>query len=436
MPTFLIEKIRKGIRNFDILELGNSVVLYYILIYGMLPLMMFSHLPSKKASYFLSYGIRLLDARIFFYLLIGILFFILGYNFFYFKRLNEKIGKVFNKQWNPQKIFWVFIIVFLGSLLIKAIRVFGGGYFHLNKNPALTNSAFYSLIGFLDWLGPIALSIAFIYYFYLFRTNDSRYKIWRFIAWGIFIFEFVYGFFSGSRFIAIIPIIVYLIIKHYIYKPSFWRVVFAFILIFFFLMPVQDFYENPKSFLDSYTTKVDHQIKITPLAISQYTVDTSVGRVDQSWILKQVFEKTDKFLYGKTFKEFLTSLGPARFIWKNKPLSINAFGNEFGRELGILAPTDFKTSVGPTMLGDWYINFGIWGIVFGMFLMGGIFRLFYEILIRESGHSSSGIMIYSFVWIEVIRGMENWIAPVYAGLVKLFIILIIIHFFLTWKTKS
>ena len=88
------------------------------------------------------------------------------------------------------------------------------------------------------------------------------------------------------------------------------------------------------------------------------------------------------------------------------------------------------------MVGDWYMNFGLAGIILGMFFMGMLFRLIYEYLIKRTGISFSGVMIYSILWLNIIKGMEDWIAPVYAGLVKIFILLLIIHYFLIKRGKA
>ena len=52
----------------------------------------------------------------------------------------------------------------------------------------------------MDWLGPIALAIAFAYYFYLLKINDSRYIFWRLTAWLVFVFEFILAFYPEENF--------------------------------------------------------------------------------------------------------------------------------------------------------------------------------------------------------------------------------------------
>ena len=85
------------------------------------------------------------------------------------------------------------------------------------------------------------------------------------------------------------------------------------------------------------------------------------------------------------------------------------------------------------------MNFGVWGIIFGMLFFGSLYRFIFDLFIRKSGSSLSGAVIYAIFWIQIIKGTEDWIAPVWAGLVKLFVILLVIHFSLIgfkWKSDK
>ncbi len=461
MKLFPAGKIKKKIENFDIFALGNSVFLYLILIFSLLPIAVFLRLPSETIKYIINQKVAFFGWEVFFYLILAVFSLIGGYYLFAFKKISQKFSFGFQKEWQFKNVGVVFLIIFIFGWLIKLIRILNGGYSHLNKNIVFTNSVFYSLVGLLDWLSPIALAIAFIYYFHLLKIGNFHYKTWQWIAWGSFVLEFVYGFFSGSRFSVFVPVVTYLISKHYLINKSYKRVIRFAILATFILMPFLNFYRTPQN-LYNYVVNIPieeapkvfgivirPEFKTKPLPIShqeyvsviksdgilKFIVESVVSRLGQSAVVAAVFEKTDKFLNGKNLLGFFISLGPPRFIWNDKPI-INGYGNEFARAYGLIASDDYKTSVGPTIVGDWYMNFGFPGIIFGMLFMGILFRLIYEYLIKRAEISLSGLMIYSIIWIQVIKGTEDWIAPVYAGLVKIFIILLIIHFFLIKKFKS
>lgn len=432
---FFLKKAKDKIADFDFFELGNSFLLYYVLIFGLLPLAIVLDPNSKYVKYVLAQGTPIFDVRILIYLLAGILSFWVGYQFLNFKRPTFKNFNFLNDKWKNKNVIFVFSFVFLANIFVKAIRILNGGYFHYSKSLEFVSSKFYSLIGLLDWFGPIALAIAFSYYFYLYKNNDRRYKVWQIISWMVFAVEFSFGFFSLSKFSAIIPIIVYLIVKQFVYKRSFLRVVIAGLVVLFVLIPTMNFYKSRINFYSYDVSKGKiYEVKDK----GQFIIDSSIGRVNQSKIIFNVFEKTDRFLYGKSLLNFFISLGPPRFIWKDKPI-INAGGNDFGREYGIINPDNYQTTVGPTIVGDWYMNFGVWGIIFGMLFFGFLYRFIFDLFIKKTDNSLSGVVIYTVFWIQIIKGTEDWIAPVWAGLVKLFVIFLVIHFFLVnfkWKSDK
>ncbi|MBI4993483.1 hypothetical protein HZC33_00785 [Candidatus Wolfebacteria bacterium] len=388
---------------------------------------------------------------------IGLIFLIFGYSSALGSVIIKKSSNLFlKKEWDFNKVPWVFAVIFGFSLIIKTIRILGGGYSYLARNPLFEKSYLYSLVGALDWFSYIALIIAFSSYFYLFKNNDNRYKIWRVVAWGIFMFEMIYAIPSCSRVLAFTPILLYLIVRWYVLEKNYLKlslILFFSIIIFFPLGTICRFpaYNSNNSSLNSQVGKAiqsviekgeisgqkvaDNKFNVISAAsnIGKFVADNFLVRANQVVIISSIIQHPQPFLYGATLREFLFTFGPPRFLWKNKPLSINASGNEFGRRIGVLGDGDTTTSVGPTILGDWYLNFGLMGIIFGMFFMGILFRLIYEYLINGPEVSLSGIMIYSVLWIQIIKGMEDWIAPVYVGIIRTLIILLFVNFLLVKK---
>ena len=293
---------------------------------------------------------------------------------------------------------------------------------------------FFSLLGIFDWFSYVALIIAFTSYFYFKKNNDARYYLWQKIAWGTFILEIIYALPSCNRTIMIMPIVFYLILKSYILNVSWKQVFIVAIGIIIIIFPLGNICRNP-AIVNLYLNKKSINENIATnhktmrnIKNSRDLISNSVfSRLDQSVVFFRIVEMNEPLLYGKSLLNFFISLGPPRFIWHNKP--VISGGGDFGHRSGLLAP-DVKSTVGVTIIGDWYMNFGLAGIILGMFFMGMLFRLIYECLIKKTNASFSGVMIYSIFWINIIKGMEDWIAPVYAGLVKIFILLLIVHYFL------
>ena len=398
------------LKNFDLFALGHSAILYYLLIFYLAPVLAF--LNS-------SFEFNANNFKDFLYLTIGLIFLIFGYFSGLPEKIIKKLPNFVKREWNFSRIPWVFGAVFILSLISKIVRILEGGYFHLNQNPDFLASSFYSAVMMLRWLDYIALIIAFASYFYLKKSADKRFRYWQAIAYVVFLLEIIYALPTCSKLAVIVPIVLYLIVRWYVFKPDYKMIGVAAIFIFL-LFPFGSICRST-IVLNSYSVTGDFAVK------------SFTGRTNQFILFNKTIELGGPLGYNKMVESFLTTLGPPRFIWKDKPLSLNAKGNEFGKAIGLVNPRDFSTSVGPTLPGDLYMNFGIFGVTLGMFLFGFLWRMIYLYFIKESGKSLSGILFYSVFWIEIIRGMEDWTAPVYAGLVKLFLLLLIIHFFIYAK---
>jgi hypothetical protein len=91
-----------------------------------------------------------------------------------------------------------------------------------------------------------------------------------------------------------------------------------------------------------------------------------------------------------------------RFLWPNKP-TINY--NEIGREIGLLGPEDYTTSVGLTFIGGLILDNGVFGVMCGMFLLGILIRMvWYWLVVRSNENIFAftiyAILIYRFVFPE------------------------------------
>ena len=78
------------------------------------------------------------------------------------------------------------------------------------------------------------------------------------------------------------------------------------------------------------------------------------------------------FWNGYSFKIFATKFIP-RVFWKEKPNDI--LGNEFAHRYKIIGETDRHTSWNMPVLNEFYVNYGLKGVIFGMFFLGFLFSL-------------------------------------------------------------
>jgi hypothetical protein len=59
-------------------------------------------------------------------------------------------------------------------------------------------------------------------------------------------------------------------------------------------------------------------------------------------------------------------------MWPGKPQE--NFGNEWAKWYRLLGPSDFATSYNLPWLPEFYMNFGLFGVLVGMFMVGLFFR--------------------------------------------------------------
>ena len=103
-----------------------------------------------------------------------------------------------------------------------------------------------------------------------------------------------------------------------------------------------------------------------------------VHRTSQIWVLHTVYSRTPveiPYWDGETYLPLLTSLIP-RIIYSDKPLEQT--GYKFGNRYGFLNIGNVeRTSVNLPWITEFYANFGIWGLMIGMSLVG-IFMAFLD----------------------------------------------------------
>ena len=155
--------IRKA-KKVDIFALGPSSLLYYFLIFFMVPLLIIgSGLLGLKVF---NYGD--LNYRSLLYLAIGFATFALGYYSFFGKRLARKIPQIFKSGWRSERVSWVFGVTFILGILAKITQFLTGGYFFSGRAVATWKYiSLYGVLGALHLFSLVALVIAFLWYYHL-----------------------------------------------------------------------------------------------------------------------------------------------------------------------------------------------------------------------------------------------------------------------------
>ncbi len=101
--------------------------------------------------------------------------------------------------------------------------------------------------------------------------------------------------------------------------------------------------------------------------------EATISRVAHLVVTSTVIEATPEripYAYGETYLPLLTKWMP-RAIWPEKPREVT--GNAWAHAYGALGANDHTTSFNLPWLTEFYMNFGVGGILFGMFAVGFLF---------------------------------------------------------------
>jgi hypothetical protein len=128
------------------------------------------------------------------------------------------------------------------------------------------------------------------------------------------------------------------------------------------------------------------------------------------------------YRYGETLILAPIGLLIPRFVWPDKPeISI---GREFGETFRLTNEMDRETYIAPCLVGEFYWNFAVPGVIVGMWLMGIGYRWFYQRYGAGGGFDPIRKSIYATLLPSAII-FESNVAILVAGMVKVLIILTI-----------
>ena len=379
-------------------NLGFSYKIYYFLMFLFVPLsielytyFIDSHFKDKIFDiFFLFYEIYTYE--VIFYLIIGLMAFSLGY-----KTASKKSfikSNILMAEWSVRKLFLISIFLFFLGYIIKVIRFFSGKVNYEMYSDALSGNPLFTFFVTPNPLHMIGILLGIIGFFYSKRIGSTKQK--KLFLYTTFLMLSIYllGIIDlGSKYKMLAPFIFILLIKNIFYpEKKLYKIflkLFVITLIVFTVDSIKNiiFYgeSNQNTFLE----------KMTPL----------IGRVSQVQVVTQIVKLDEPYLFGHLLLE----------------------GNAFGHKYELIGTNDFKTGVAVTNPGDLYLDFGPIGIIFGLFLLGVVYKLFYIFISKTNMFF---ILFYPMVWVVIIHGVESQLILVFFNIIKVFILTFIIHLFL------
>ena len=125
--------------------------------------------------------------------------------------------------------------------------------------------------------------------------------------------------------------------------------------------------------------------------------DAIVSRLGQTPLFSNAVQLTPEkvpYLMGETYLPLASKFIP-RVFWPSKPS--DEVGHMYGHRYYILHPTDDTTSQNLPWIVEMYINFGNFGVLIGMFMVGILFRLLAQYFSAEKNNYVASAMGTSLI---------------------------------------
>ncbi len=123
---------------------------------------------------------------------------------------------------------------------------------------------------------------------------------------------------------------------------------------------------------------------------------------------------------GHSYKILISKLIP-RVFWKNKPS--DTLGNDFGHRYRILNDIDKGTSWNMPVMNEFYVNYGILGVVLGMSALGILFRLLVFIISIKNEYNYH--FIAGFAALFPIFFLESHLSLVFGAIFQTYLFSIV-----------
>jgi hypothetical protein len=381
------------------LSIINNVGLLFLLAYSLyfflFPIIFFilegnEFIENLVYSLYTQKGLWFTSHKSLFYSFTGIVFFLIGYIFFLRNEVSDsnKVLLFFDKKWPFRNILLSAIILFFGGVLSKLLNVLKGAHLHGHYWSAVSENQLLNFFVFFNVLQ--ILSLILVLYGYLTAKKECN-IFWKRVFFAIFLFMFISMLLAttihGSK--ALTLGIIFPVLAMYSSEFSFKK---SLIMLCFMAASVIGVMSGKILIENNGINNISAQNN--PL---HSVVETFIGRSNQTHIITEIFARQDKVIGIKVFGEFYQHLKPPE-----ERINIIQNGNKFAQDYGFINILDNATGVGRTVIGGLYMSFGFLGIVFGMLLLGFLYKTIFLL-----NRTDFGVIFYSFTLLNLLLRIEQ-----------------------------
>lgn len=291
---------------------------------------------------------------------------------------------------NVVRVFWIF---FIFGFVWKIFRWLSGGDIQISGAKV---GVFGDVITFflsLNWFHMIALVFIAIAY-YENRTSSRRIASYYPL---VLFFYLVNGLFNGAVSFFVFPLLVHFAIRQFYQKIGFVSIIFfAFlvILVVYFKVFMKAFLiDDPDNTMTLFA----------PLTIL-------VNRVSASFVIASITNDPN-FSYGHgIFEQFMHSLKIPGFDYAAPD------GNALGRAYSLISTNDFRTGMAISVVGDFFLHWGVFGVSAGMFFVGVLYR---QVASLAESKRRLHWIVYAALYPIMLHGLESPVSVLIATIFKM-----------------
>ncbi|HWP37039.1 MAG TPA: hypothetical protein VNL18_05730, partial [Gemmatimonadales bacterium] len=351
--------------------------------------------------------------------LLGVLVTLVGYCGPFVRPVASLMPKL-EMRWERQRISPAVVGYVLGSTGLVAYLV------------SVTLSVPVWIRGILSWLGD--LSLVAIVYLFLVDLLGYRSRTGRLFLWVVLVpLRFVLGVTSGATYqglsVMAVLMLTYATTRRRV--PVAWIVVGVslFVVLRTIQVPFRDLtWQEGRSAIGVFERgSVMAEISLRAIGQEDFLEtawQVGLSRISHLMTLAEVVGLTPEYVPfwgGETYRPIIWKLVP-RLIYPDKPMETT--GQEFGHRYGFLAADDFVTSYNLPQLVEFYANFGVLGVGFGMFFIGVFYRLVQAMFVHpRMGLGAAVAVLYLSTKLLLIEsGLSLVLGGVFQGV--LFVVLV------------
>ncbi len=316
-----------------------------------------------------------------------------------------------SRRWNESRALLAVACFGLAGWFAQLVVVVKGGYLHGFRTEV--TGQWSTTVAWVASFVFVALTIAAVRQYQLTRAGKRAYG-WTVILVVGLVLELLYATASGWRTQALEALLIPLLVATYILKRIRWsRIVGAALISVFLIFPFANAY---RAELASETDLAARRMTTAPLGDLQLAAErgaedlahlrgwdflgsalqTTIQRLGMVQIVAPIVRYTPTvwpFAPGESLQALIVSLAPPRFLIKKPTVTVG--GNDFAHRYHLIRPEDADTSVGPTRLGELYLDGWLGAVVFGMWLEGAFARFVYGYLVERRPVSPTALVLYT-----------------------------------------